>query len=604
MISKYLLPVFALAAVFIVVAVPYSSAAGNELVEHSIRVQIDPENADQYDKIVNLADPATAIKNPDTWTPSPQGIWTGASVEESLFRFDKVMDVDNRFHLYSAHMFNSTEVMNGASTTIIRSPIASDGVKTMSLTIYATNDPEWDISDPVFGGAYLTDNDAILAAEIELDMTDTSIVSGSDAWTVDGRTYVKLHGPIYSDIHYVFCWVATYEPNARPAIYISGQDICGDNITNTAIGIYSKVGDIVYSKTYRYAIDPGISWDMLEGLGNGMFAKSFWMEAGDSISMMVKSGSYGIDTNLWHTVMIPFATADGAINATVAVYYMLGGNWVKAWEDSRTTWNGYILACGDLPIRLSNVRDVKVVVTMNHAERVNWMFMDSSSESFSQSYVYNNAILSLEGIEHKVQARPYASYQLSIQEIFMPSLDPADFISLVVEPKVNQPAKNFATVIGEIMFGLGEGMVKRGIIIAPAIMLMQGGAALQILGKILGDTLPNLPNPDDIAALFRDAINAIRAGLETIGNFILAVGQAIWDALVWFADAITEYGSVLLGLLIIAVALALFFIPIYTQLKLWGIAWRMAEGDVQAAAAQAQDLASQASGVMSKFRRH
>jgi hypothetical protein len=189
----------------------------------------------------------------------------------------------------------------------------------------------------------------------------------------------------------------------------------------------------------------------------------------------------------------------------------------------------------------------------------------------------------------------------------MPSLDPADFLSLVVEPKINQPARNFATVIGELMFGLGEGMIKRGIIIVPAVMLMQGGAALQILGKILGDTLPNLPNlpnPDDIAAVFRDAINAVRAGLEAIGNFILAVGQAIYDALVWFADAVMEYGSVLLGLLIIAVALALFFAPIYTQLKLWGIAWRMAEGDVQAAAAQAQDLASQASGIVSKFRRH
>jgi hypothetical protein len=604
MISKYLLPVFALAAVFLVVAVPYSSAAGHELVEHSIRVNINPENADQYDKIVNLADPATAITNPDTWTPSPQGIWTGASVEESLFRFDKVMDVDNRFHLYSAHMFNSTEVMNGASTTIIRSPIASDGVKTMSLTIYATDDPEWDIRDPVFSGAYLTDNDAILAAEVEIDMTDTSIVSGSDAWTVDGRTYVKLHGPIYSDIYYVFCWVATYEPNARPAIYVSGQDICGDNITNTAIGIYSKAGDIVYSKTYRYAIDPGISWDMLEGLGNGMFAKSFWMDAGDSISMMVKSGSYGIDQNLWHTVMIPFATADGDINATVVAYYKLGDNWVKAWEDSRTQWNGYILACSDMPIRLSSVRDVKVVVTMNHAERVNWMFIDSSSESFSQSYVYNNAILSLDGIEHKVQARPYASYQLSIQEIFMPSLDPADFLSLVVEPKINQPHNSFAHVIGQIMYGIGEGMIKRGIVIAPAIMLMQGGAALMVVNQYLASRGIDLPSPQDVVAIFVDAVNAIRDALDMVGAFLLDVGQAIYDALVWFADAVMEYGSVLLGLLIIAVALALFFAPIYTQLKLWGIAWRMAEGDVQAAAAQAQDLASQASGVMSKFRRH
>ena len=185
----------------------------------------------------------------------------------------------------------------------------------------------------------------------------------------------------------------------------------------------------------------------------------------------------------------------------------------------------------------------------------------------------------------------------------MPSLDPADFLSLVVEPKINQPHNSFAHVIGQIMYGIGEGMIKRGIVIAPAIMLMQGGAALMVVNQYLASKGIDLPSPQDVVAIFVDAVNAIRDALDMVGNFLLAVGQAIYDALVWFADAVMEYGSVLLGLLIIAVALALFFLPVYAQIKLWGIFLSFSEGKVDKAVAQSQDLASTIGGVAGKLRR-
>lgn len=603
MISKYILPVFAIAAVFLLVAVPYTSAAGEDLIEKQINYEIDSEYADEHDRVVNVAD-ASAITNPDTWATAPRGIWIGASTEESLFRFDTVMESENRLHIYSDVRFNSTQVMNGASTTIIRSPIASEGVTWMQLRIYQVS-PDWDIQDPMFSEAYVDATTSILSATYDVDMTDVSITTGTDAWTVNGRTYIQLYGPIYSEIDYVFAWVAYYEPDTRPAIYLSGQDVANDNKTNTKVGIYSKqIPDQVTSQRFELAVDPGISYDMLEGLGNGLFAKSFYMYPGDSISMMVKSGSFGIDQNLWHTVMIPFVTADGNINATVAAYYKFGDNWVKAWQDTRTNWNGYILACSEVPIRLSSVRDIKIVVTLNHAERVNWMFIDSASESFSQSYIQNRADLIIDGYDHVVQARPYASYQLSVGQVFMPSLDPADFPPMV-QPQVNQPGNYYGTILGVVMMVVGGVMVATGFL-APIGFLVGGAGAVMLTQDLMsgGRLFTNDGSGGfNIPGIFSDALDKIRNALKGIGEFVISIGQAFYDGVKWVVDAVGEYLPILLGLLIIAVALALFFGPIFVQLKLWGVAWRMAEGDVQAAAAQAQDLAGQASGIVSKFRR-
>ena len=603
MISKYILPVFAIAAVFLVVAVPYTSAAGEQLVEKQIVYNIDSEYQDRHDKVVNIAD-ESAITNPDTWQPAPEGIWIGASTEESLYQFDEIMGPTNVFQVHSHVRFNSTQIMNGGSTTIIRSPISSEGVEHMRLRVWALSTPEWELRYPPSEYPFL-EGDHVLAASVEIDMTDTSITEGGDQWTVDGRTYIQLYGPLYSGIDYVFSWAAIYKPDSRPAIYLTGQDVANDNITDTQISIYSRlIPDQPYSKTYRWNIDPGISFDFQQGLGSGVYAQSFYMDVGDSISFVVPSGYVGSTPLYYHTVMIPWATADGQINAKVTVESLSGSSWTPAWEDSRTEWIGYILACSDEPVPEAGAL-YRVTVTFLSAERVNWIFLDSASEDFAQTNEYNHAIVKNGDVEHKVQSRLYASYQRSVGEVFMPSLDPADFPPMP-EPKINDRGNYFGTIIGFAMILIGGVLVFTGIA-APIGFFLGGAGAVMLTADLMSgghffsekaaDNINNVFN-----GIFSNPLDKMREALEGVGKFIKSIGEAFYDGLKWFADAITEYGSVLLGLLIIAVALALFFAPIYTQLKLWGIAWRMAEGDVQAAAAQAQDLASQASGVMSKLR--
>ena len=605
MITRKLIPFYAIAAAFLIVIIPYGSAATHEIVRHNIELAVDSENQDRYDSVVNLADPSTAITNPDTWQPAPQGIWIGASTEESLFQFDVVMAPTNVFQVHSHVRFNSTQIMNGGSTTIIRSPISSEGVEHMRLRVWALSTPEWELRHPGSEYPFLEGNH-VLAASVEIDMTDNSITEGGDQWTVDGRTYIRLYGPLYSGVDYVFSWAAIYKPDSRPAIYLTGQDVANDNITDTQIGVYSRlIPDQPYSQTYRWKIDPGISFDFQQGLGSGgVYAQSFYMGVGDSISFLVPGGYVGGAPSYYHTVMIPWATADGKIKAKVTVEWGSGSSWSPAWEDSRTEWNGYILACSDEPVPEVVRPFYRVTVTFLSAERVNWIFLDSPSADFSQAHYYNNAIVTTGGIEHKIQSRLYASYQRSVGEVFMPSMDPADFPAMP-EPKINDRVDWTGTIIGVAMIVAGAALIPVGIgvpMLAGGI-LVAGGVSLLILDEIAHNKGYSGVG-EYLGGTFSNALDNLWESLEGVGNFLRAVGEGIWDGLVWFADAVTEYGSVLLGLLIIAVALALFFAPIYTQLKLWGIVWRMAEGDVQAAAAQAQDLASQASGVMSKFRRH
>ena len=606
MISNRILPLFAILAVFIVVAVPYTSAAGEQLVEKQIVYNIDNEYQDRHDKVVNIAD-ESAITNPDTWQPAPQGIWIGASTEESLFQFDEIMGPTNVFQVHSHVRFNSTQIMNGGSTTIIRSPISSEGVDHMRLRVWALTSPEWELRYPFSEYPFL-EGDHVLAASVEIDMTDTSITEGGDQWTVDGRTYIRLYGPLYSGVDYVFSWAAIYKPDSRPAIYLTGQDVANDNITDTQISIYSKIiPDQPYSKTYRWNIDPGISFDFQQGLGNGVYAQSFYMGVGDSISFIVPGGYVGGAPSYYHTVMIPWATADGKIRAKVTVESGSGSSWTPAWEDSRTEWNGYILACSDEPVPEVPVGAYRVTVTFLSAERVNWIFLDSASANFGQTNEYNHAIVRNGDVEHKVQSRLYASYQRSVGEVFMPSMDPEDF-PMMPEPKINDRGNYYGTIIGVAMILIGGVLVSTGIA-APIGFLLGGAGAVMLTADLMSgghffseraaDNINNVFN-----GIFSNPLDKMREALEGVGKFIISIGEAFYDGLKWFVDAIQEYIPILLGLLIIAVALALFFAPIYTQLKLWGIAWRMAEGDVQAAAAQAQDLASQASGVMSKLRRH
>jgi len=600
MISKHVLQIFALLAVFVVILVPFSAAAGEDVVEHTVQVKIDPEDADQYDKIVNLADPENAITNPDTWTPSPRGIWTGAGTEESLFQFDDVLPASNQFCVITSVNFNSTQIMNGASVTAIRSPIASENVLEMSLIVWRLGEPGWEVTGVTPGqyGYPIIEGDLNTVAEVfSINMTDTSVTAGDDCWTVDGRTYVLLHAPLYSGVEYIFQWSAQYEADCRPSIYITSQDVASDGLMRTCAAIrYASAPDEVTSHVHDLAIDPGISYDMWQGLGSGIYAESVYMKAGDTLKFYPRPISYpGFDA--YHTIMIPFSTEDGTLKASVSIDVSDTG---EPWVADRTEWTEYILSSS--PEQFGSVMAGywgAITVTILEAVRVNWLLIDSPLGGDVLD-ARNSAYMNIGDVDHTIYARPWHSYQMSVERVFAPSVDPEDFIPMV-EVQENQPVKNIGLYIGTLMYMIGSTMVSRGIVIAPALLLMQGGATMMAWSKFLENEAGEGPIEQIIASI-RNAINAVKQALEAIGNFLLMIGEAIYGAIMWLADAISEYGAVLLGLLIIAVALGIFFMAIFVQLKLWGITWRMAEGDLQKAAAQAQGLASHGQGVVGKLR--
>lgn len=594
MISNRILPLLAVMAVFIVIAVPYSSAAGGTVNQHSIQVQIDPEN--EYDSVVNLADPSNAATNPDTWTPSPQGIWLGASTEESLFQFDEVLSSSNYVNVFHSVRFNSSQIMNGASVTVIRSPLSTDGMDSQRLFIYRLGTPGWNVSGWDSTAPAIDADVNTVAAMYGMRPENTEISSGPDHWTVGDRMYVELHAPLYSGVEYLCHWQAMYDQDAQPAVYLTTQDVANDALVRAVVAItHSSAPDRVYQKTYDWEIDPGVSYDLRQGLGGGIYAESRYMRSGDKFSFSIKSlPDPGVAA--YETIMIPFATDDHMLKARVEFRDSKG----VLWTASRTEWTDYILASSPNAEQSQPPgHDITVEVTMLGDKRVNWLFIDAPrpGDAWPASGTFT-----LSGVEHDVFTRPWSSFQLSVQPVYAPSLNPDDFPPMI-DVQVNEPRTWYGTILGAALIVGGIVVSFSGIGLTLGGMMVGAGISMIVL-EYAAHQAGYSGLPDLVAGVFQGPLDNLWNGLKDVGNFLRSIGEIIWDGLVWFADAVTEYGSVLLGLLIIAVALALFFAPIYTQLKLWGIAWRMAEGDVQAAAAQAQDLASQASGIVSKFRRH
>lgn len=581
--TRFALPLIAITLVVMLIAPGYVMAADEAAyATNTIRLQINSEHADEYSEVVNVAE-ASAITNPDTWDPAPQGIWIGASTKESLFAFDTVATSFNRFHVASEVRFNSSQIMNGVSCMIVRSPISADGVAEMRLRVWAMTGDDWDLGQLANPYAPIT-GDVYQVAGADIDMSDTSITGGTDAWTVDNRTYVRLYAPIYSGVSYIFAWTAIYHQDQRFKVYLSGQDIANDNITLTKIGQYTLPDpdrDVQERSTFN--IDPGISFDAITGLGNGVWAQSWYMHAGDTLSFNVSVASGSYSGGLYHTVMVPFGTDDGTLNASVVVKQY----GTTIWTEDNIKWQDYILACPRTRVASAPLW-VEVIITVNQAKRVNWIFVDSPSGDLIRDLEYNRGWVTVEGIKHTVHARPWASYQLSFGEVIQPSLDRADWPPMV-EEVTNQQANYYGTIIGAILVVIGGVAIATGVA-APIGFLIGGMGAVMIAADLQkGGTLIN----GDLPGWLSNPLDAIWNTLVDIGEFLWSVGEALYDAITWAVDAINDYLPILLGLLIIGVALALFFMPIYAQLKLWGIVWRLAEGDMQKAAAQASDLAGE-----------
>jgi hypothetical protein len=162
----------------------------------------------------------------------------------------------------------------------------------------------------------------------------------------------------------------------------------------------------------------------------------------------------------------------------------------------------------------------------------------------------------------------------------------------------HSPPKAFSThqshpIRVDWMDGLAILFIIGGIIAAPFTL---GGSLVLIsigVGMILYQNWPALRGAVD------GILKGLLDGLEWLGNWIWKLGEYIWKALTWFVDQAIYYGSILIGLLIIGVAIALFIGPIYAIIKIWGAFLLMAQGEYEKAAAQLSGVIQQGKSAVS-----
>lgn len=620
MMLKQILPALALVLAFIMISPGMFAAT---LDESEILVDMESSHADEYDELNNLAGNATH-SNYETWNPVPNGIWIGADTEESLYRLNMVTSNNSIFTMTWAVRFSSSQIMNGASQFTVRLPIYVDSYVTgVSLSILASdtvdshdlvaNAPVWNTSASL---------DYIYVKDF-FDPADVSVVDGNDVFTRNNRMYVSITAPILAEQIYVFVMAVTYGPDGNPSFYISPNDVATDQIINSWFGWRIPTGPGVYSTgEERFDIDWGASYDMKGGLGNGVTSIQLYMNKGDELWFTLWA-PYVLGVNGHHTIAIPFYTSNGSAQFNVTVTQRSVGGPDVLTNTSEGWYDQMIMVSNDAAVNATGATSFHKQFTVNltscTGQWITFYFknglLDNPGVTLNGTkYTMLNPDLSdpyVNDAELFIGFTPICSYLVCSEKIVTPVM------GSVVEPTEVEAESFFGKGIlkGLYMFWVkvnqyGEefraktfDVQTEGEYVAYALSMLSGGGVGVAWWVV--SALTDLPTPIDVYRQVKgfvdNVLDMVWDALKAIGNFLWSIGEYIYDALTWLADQIVEYGAYLLGLLIIAAGLLIFFFPIHYQLKLWTSALLLAQGKIAQAQAGVEEVASDIKGKAGKI---
>lgn len=634
LITKQLLPVLAIVLVACLIAPQYVSAATE--VEHTVVINAPSENADLYDEVVNVAN-ESARKNLETWNPTPTGVWIGGHTEESLFQLNQVTTNNSHLTIWWEAKFSASQIMSGASEMTIRLPIYSDpsAINWVDFMIIRESElGDWTI-DRTFNpytpntafqvGPYYSNYAQTVFQSMLMDPVRNDPTSSYNHYTVDGRMYVSVTAPIYSGESYLFIVDVNYKSNGRFALYLSPNDVAADGVANLHFAAsLITAPDTATVMVQNYTMDPGVSYDFKNGLAGGIFGKSIYMYAGNTLRFITYAQWAG-NTTAYHSVMIPFRTDSGKANVSVRA-------WIYPGTGSKTILNtsvytGYILACCNPAITTTTATYWKnfVVVEVEAKEdmRITWFMYDNGwrgSESVSDFRSYSGAYRNMTDYM-KFQPNndtltggvyPYAIWYFTLFSTYLttsnyiPTPEPGVYVPPVegdAEFDHNIANNPWALALSFIfpLYGVGattytvaNWVAEDPIRIVYFIPLVNSAAVkLWVYNNVFRDIapgLPDLPSLEEIEAMLRNLIDGAMAGLRAIGEFVRSIGEAIIQAITWLIDAIVEYGSILLAILCFAAVCVLSFFIIWAQIKLWSMGLKVAKGDLEGAASEGQQI--------------
>lgn len=611
-LSKYLLPITAVLIVSMMIVPQFVQARST--VEQSITLDYASINEGMYDEVVNVAN-ESAASNPSTWDPTYQGVWVGGPTQESLFQFNDVVTDGSRLVIGWTCRFTSQQIMSGASEMVVRLPIAVDeAVKSFDFHLFAVTSP-----DVQYTIAYDTPDTTIATPVFEnrsevYDMLyatnyrpDSMVLDGNDIYVTGDRAYITVRAPIIPDQDYLIVVKAHYQDQSRFKMYVSPNDVCTDGSIGCQVARYVVLGIDRYTfEEVSLDVDPGFSFDFRQGIGNGITSFDAYVNAGSTINM--KSWAPLTGTG-YHTLMIPFTSESGELNCSIKVDAIAPGELRRTlWTaPAKTYQSGYIIASSPGTMSYEGKWLIDVTLTVGSSQRLKFIMQNIPNEddgfgTFSPDAriytAHGNAVEKTFIHEGGANSRRYAfqtfnAYGVTEQPVF--TVPPATPIEDVPQDAFNRRLSIWDELaiwlINTSPIGVIANIAVTGTV--GTEVTEWAWRSMRYLVDDVGNTIPRM---------VQNAIDSFINAMQDFGKFLWSIGEEIFNILTWLVDVIIEYGSVLLGLLIIGVALALFFAPVYAQIKLWGIFLSFSEGKVDKAVAQAQDLASQGSAAVGKIK--
>jgi hypothetical protein len=593
--------------ILFIMLVPQFAAATDSQVSTTTTIDIDSEHQDIADEVVNAGN-SSGAQNPSTWNPTYQGIWIGSSTKESLYQFNDITSISpfvlsgvtiidhSRLLLASEFVFSQHSIMTGCSDFVVRMPVFVDSsaMSYAGLTILQLDDSaHYYFQAPLTlaGLASTTLSEGLLWTYItngtgrtifsdNYDISDTLVTDGDSQWVKDDRSYLEVHAPIIPSTRYLFIWYGGYDEEQSFKVYLAPDDIANDGIQNSSIARYTS--NLIHGSGWSVlneTLELGWSFDFRMGLGNGVTAFDVWLNKDDKVYICLQFAP--MSATGYPLLNIPFYTLNGSASFNISAESLGGVSWTRAAH----IYNGSILASSAGSIPGNSTNPWSILLVSQWPQLVRFYFVDATHISYAYfphvQICNSTATLGWKGYTPLIESFWFDILgSLTVVTVEIPPPDFASTTPIPITPQSNEPQVDWSGVLGTIILGIGLVLT---IALPPLGAVIVGGV---LYGAGLGLWINELANShsvvaDTVRGFFRNVIDAIYNTLILIGHFVWSVFEGIWEVITAVVNALIEYGSILLGLLIVGVAMLLYFYPVHYAIRIGTAFYLMAQGKLE-----------------------
>jgi hypothetical protein len=577
-------------------------------------VSIDPYNS-SADEVVNVAN-ATSRWNIDTWPYLPSGVFVGGTIPESCLRLNEMYTAPGYLLMSSVIQFQDSFVGSGASMFTVRLPwsVTDEYVNTtcplgVQLWILRLEDPtDWSINwtyDTYYYRPEPTTTSGVRLAWIYDIASYWEWYTGyggtpnnnpvNDSWTADGRLYVRTYAPLISEeYYYLFLTVVPVLAGAFADVYLHPSDLSSDEILSSSITTWWPALGGAHNQRSDLEADLGYSFVFQKSVGDMAAYYDNYYTSGQQLQMTKWVRSPGRWLNGSFNFVFEFGSdSDDPLEVSIQITHgtdvcIDAGYWTDM------SFNQTIIASNPTWASLEGVlhddgdywHEFTVLLTFTNDTRMQFLMFADPVAPLDGTVQIAHTITSTSA--QRIFFSPWLTcsvdaFTINCTAVASPAGEDG---SAWILPERDFSLARWFDLLGAVLWDRGQDLMQSdGLESVGAVF----GVVLMAAGVISWIAADWLEKGYDFA---KSVIRTIIDVILDIGTWLWNVAMKIWDALTWLAEKIVYYGSIILGLLIILVAMFIFIVPVYFEIKILGAFLAMANGDYEKASAQLAGVVS------------